>query len=73
MFSVRSGNPLPLIMEIALVKSQSARGASHQSAFMGGCLTISHTSLLSHVFATFAFLCLVSLLFKKNERAYILG
>ena len=28
---------------IASAKSRSTRGASHQSAFMGGCLTISHT------------------------------
>ena len=56
LFPVRSGNPLPLIMGIALAKSRSARGASHQPAFMGNCLTISHTCLPSHVFASFAFL-----------------
>ena len=28
---------------IALVKFQSARAASHNPAFMSGCLTISHT------------------------------
>ena len=30
---------------IALAKSRSVRGASHQPAFMGSCLAISHTSL----------------------------
>ena len=73
MFLVRSGNLLPLIMGIALAKSQSKREASHQPAFMGECLTISHTCLPSHMFASFAFLMFVSLLSKKNERAYILG
>ena len=34
-----------LKMLIALAKSRSARGASHQPAFMSGCLTISHTCL----------------------------
>ena len=52
LFSVRSGNPLPLFMGIALAKSQSARRASHQLAFMVQYLTISHTCLLSHVFAS---------------------
>ena len=33
-------------MLIASVKSWSARGASHQPAFMSTCLTISHTCLL---------------------------
>ena len=32
-------------MLIASAKSWSARGASHQPAFMSGCLTISHTCL----------------------------
>ena len=32
-------------MRIASAKSQSARGASHQPAYMGSCLTISHTCL----------------------------
>ena len=32
-------------MLIALAKSQSVRGASHQPAFMSSCLTISHTCL----------------------------
>ena len=32
-------------MLIASAKSRSARGASHQPAFMSGCLTISHTCL----------------------------
>ena len=32
-------------VEIALAKPQSARGASHQPAFMGSCLTISHMFL----------------------------
>ena len=31
-------------MQIALAKSRSARGAFHQPAFKGNCLTISHTS-----------------------------
>ena len=30
---------------IASAKPRSARGASHQPAFMSGCLTISHTCL----------------------------
>ena len=30
-------------MLIASAKSWSVRGASHQPAFMSGCLTISHT------------------------------
>ena len=33
------------LLMIASAKSQSARGASHQPAFMSGCLTISHTCL----------------------------
>ena len=33
-------------MQIASAKSQKARGASHQSAFMGSYLTISHRCLL---------------------------
>ena len=33
------------LLMIASAKSQSARGASHQPAFMSGCLTISHTFL----------------------------
>ena len=32
-------------MLIASVKSQSARGASHQPVFIGSCLTIIHTCL----------------------------
>ena len=32
-------------MLIASAKPRSARGASHQPAFMSGCLTISHTCL----------------------------
>ena len=32
-------------MLIASAKSRSTRGASHQPAFMGGCLTISKTCL----------------------------
>ena len=32
-------------MLIALAKYRSVRGASHQPAFMSGCLTISHTCL----------------------------
>ena len=35
LFSAKSGNQLPLIMGIALAKFRSARGASHQPAFMG--------------------------------------
>ena len=34
------------VMLIALAKSRSVRGASHQAAFMSGCLTISHICLL---------------------------
>ena len=72
LFSAKSGNQLPLIMGIALAKfrsargashqpafmgkSRSARGASHQPAFMGKSLTLSHTCFPSHVFASFAFL-----------------
>ena len=37
--------PMVNIMQIALAKSWSARGASYQPAFMGSCLTISHTCL----------------------------
>ena len=33
------------VVLIASAKSWSARGASHQLAFMGSCLTISHTCL----------------------------
>ena len=33
------------IMQMVLTKSHRARGASHQSAFVGVCLTISHTCL----------------------------
>ena len=32
-------------MVIALAKPRSTRGPSHQPAFMGSCLTISHTCL----------------------------
>ena len=32
-----------LVMLIVSAKSQSMRRASHQPAFMSGCLTISHT------------------------------
>ena len=56
LLSVKSGNPLPLIMGIALAKSRSAKRASHQPPFTGECLTISHMCLPSHVFASFAFL-----------------
>ena len=56
MFLVRSDNPLPIIMGIALVKSGSARRASHEPAFMVDYLTIRHTCLPSHVFPSFAFL-----------------
>ena len=37
--------PMVNIMQIALAKSLSKRGASQQPALMGSCLTISHTSL----------------------------
>ena len=33
------------IMQIILAKSHNVRGASHQPAFIGSSLTISHTSL----------------------------
>ena len=66
--------PVTLIMGTALANSWSPRGASHQPAFMGDCLTVSHMCVPSHVFASFAFLMfIVSLLFKKNKRASILG
>ena len=32
----------PKIVRIALAKSWSVRGASHQPVFMGSCLTIGH-------------------------------
>ena len=32
-------------MQVALAKSRSVRGASHQPAFMSSCLTISHMCL----------------------------
>ena len=35
--------PVVHIMQITLAKSSSTRGASHQPAVMGSCLTISHT------------------------------
>ena len=34
--------PMVNIMKVASAKSRSMRGASHQPAFMGSCLTISH-------------------------------
>ena len=37
--------PMVNIMQIALAKSLSKRGASQQPALMGSCLTNSHTSL----------------------------
>ena len=37
--------PYNTVLLIASAKSRSARGASHQPAFMSGCLTISHTCL----------------------------
>ena len=43
--AVQSGNPLSQIMRVALSKSRSERGVSHQPAFMGSCLTISHRCL----------------------------
>ena len=70
LLSVKSGKPLSLIMGIASAKSRSKKEVSHQSksAFKGSCLAISHTCLpLVH------FWCLVSFLFEKSERAYILG
>ena len=36
-------------MSIAPEKSWSVRGASHQPAFMSGCLTISQTFCLPHL------------------------
>ena len=35
-----------LVMLIALAKSRSMKGASHQPAFMSGCLSISHMCLV---------------------------
>ena len=43
--SRKNGFVLILLSLIASAKSRSARGASHQPAFMSGCLTISHTCL----------------------------
>ena len=43
---------LSLIMGMASAKFWSAKGVSHQPAFMGSCLTISHMCLPSHVFAS---------------------
>ena len=54
--------------EVATRSERGARGASHQLAFMGNCLTISHTFL-----SLLQFWCVVFLLLKKNETAYILG
>ena len=56
LFSVKNGNLFSLIMGIASAKSRIARGVSQQPSFMGSCLTISHTCLPSHVFASFVFL-----------------
>ena len=36
---------IPFFMQNVSAKSRSARGASHQPAFMGNCLTISHMFL----------------------------
>ena len=62
----RSGNRLPLIMGIALAESRNARGASHQPASMGDCLSLSRTCF--YVFASFAFL-MFSVFNKFNKRA----
>ena len=64
--SVKSGNRFSLIIGIASAKSQSARGVSQQPAFMGSCLTISHTCLPSHVFASFAFLMFTVFSFQEK-------
>ena len=69
LFSVKSDSLLSLIMGIALAKSWSARGASHQLAFMSSCLSISDICLLSHVFASFAFLMLSVFSFQKMWRS----
>ena len=66
LFLVRSGNRLPLIMGIALAESRNARGASHQPASMGDCLSLSRTCF--YVFASFAFL-MFSVFNKFNKRA----
>ena len=34
--------PMVNMMQVVLAKSQSVRGASHQPASTGSCLTISH-------------------------------
>ena len=34
--------PMVNVMQVGTAKSQSMRGASHQPAFMGICLNISH-------------------------------
>ena len=39
--------PVVNIRQTASAKSQSVRGAFHQTAFMSSCLTISHTFYLS--------------------------
>ena len=67
MVSVRSGNPSPLIMGIALAKSWSTRGSSRQPAFMSDCRTISHRYFLSHVFTSFVFLMFSVITLKKKE------
>ena len=40
------------IMQIALAKSWSVSGASHQPAFISSCLTISHTFYLPYLPST---------------------
>ena len=45
MFLVKSSNRFSIIMGIALAKSRTLRGVSQQPAFMGSCLTVSHTCL----------------------------
>ena len=69
LFSVKSGNLLSLIMGIALAKSRSTRGASYHPALIDSCLAISHTCLLSHVFASFAFLMISVFSFQEKRES----
>ena len=42
----------PAGMQIALAKSRSVRGASHEPVFMSSCLTISHTFYMPYLPST---------------------